>query len=227
VNPSKSNLQGPVFTVSVSPSGDYRYDDGKASFTFRCDGKDWAMGNNRTQTCLLTSATVLDLTRKENGIKTKTYHWELSSDRMIFTSVVTVFRKDGPVTLGQLIASRVSGSDGFAGQWRDQTYRQTHIDMVLTLDSNTLHIAYPDADEHIDATLNGIEAPVHGSRSLLGVTYMIQPSGQRHFLIQTKQNSKVLTQGSLELSSDGRSITNSWWPPDRPADKSTLIYEKQ
>jgi hypothetical protein len=94
VNPSKSNFQGPVFAVSVSPGGDYRYDDGKTSFTFRCDGKDWPMGNNRTQTCLWTSATVLDLTRKENGIKTKTYHWELSSDRRIFTSVVTVFRHE-------------------------------------------------------------------------------------------------------------------------------------
>jgi hypothetical protein len=227
VNPSKSNFQGPVFAISVSPGGDYRYDDGKASFAFRCDGKDWPMGNNRTQICLLTSATVLDLTRKENGIKTKSYHWELSSDRKIFTSIVTVFRKDGPVTLGQLIASRVSGSDGFAGQWRDQTYRQTHIDMTLTLDSNALHITYPDAGEHIDATLNGIEAPVQGRRSLLGVTYTIQPSGRRRFLVLTKQDSKTLAQGSLELSSDGRSITNSWWSPDRPADKSTLVYEKQ
>jgi hypothetical protein len=227
VNLSKSDFQGPVFTVSVSSDGDYRYDDGKGSFTFRCDGKDWPMGNDRTQACLLSGVTILDLTRKQNGIKTSAYRWELSSDRKIFTSVVTVFRKNGPLTLGQLIASRVSGSDGFAGQWRDQTYVQSHINMMLTLDSNALHIAYPDAGEYIDATLNGIEAPVRGRHNLLDVTYTIQPSGQRRFFILTKRDSKPLTQGSLELSSDGRSITNSWWTPDRPADKRTLIYEKQ
>src|ERR1035441_1074989 len=80
LNPSKGNFQGPVFSISISADGEYRYDDGYDSFTFRCDGKDRPTGNNRTQACVKSSATVLDLTQKENGVKTKANHWELSSD---------------------------------------------------------------------------------------------------------------------------------------------------
>ena len=79
MNPSKGNFQGPIFTISISADGEYRYDDGRSSFTFRCDGKDRPIGKNRTQACVKSSATMLDMTRKENGAKTNAYHWELSA----------------------------------------------------------------------------------------------------------------------------------------------------
>src|SRR5580658_6835062 len=78
VNPSKSRLQGAIFTISISADGEYRYDDGSSNFTFRCDGKDRPVEKNRTRTCVESSATVLDLTRKGNGVKTRVNHWELS-----------------------------------------------------------------------------------------------------------------------------------------------------
>ena len=66
-----------------------------------------------------------------------------------------------------------------------------------------------------------------GLTFLGGVTYSIKPAGQRKFLVLTKRNGSVLTQGSLELSDDGRILTDAWWNPDRPTDKSTLVYEKK
>jgi hypothetical protein len=78
LNPSKSSFQGPVLTISISADGEYRLDDGTTTTTFRCDGQYRPMGNNRTQNCVKSSATTLDRTRKENGVKTNTYHWELS-----------------------------------------------------------------------------------------------------------------------------------------------------
>jgi len=79
LNPSKGNYQGPILTISISADGEYRYDDGSYSFTFRCDGKDRPIEGNRTRVCVKGSATTLDLTRKENGVKTNMYHWELSA----------------------------------------------------------------------------------------------------------------------------------------------------
>ena len=64
LNPAKSNFQGPVLTISISADGEYRYDDGRSNFTFRCDGKDRPIGKNRTRACVKSSATVLDLTPK-------------------------------------------------------------------------------------------------------------------------------------------------------------------
>ena len=227
VNPSKSSFQGPIFTISISTDGEYRYDDGKSSFIFRCDGKDRPIAENRTRACVKSSANVLDLTQKENGVKTRANHWELSAGGKVLMSTATAFRPNGPVITTQVVASRMSGSNDFAGQWRDTSYLQRHADMTLRLESQTLHMGYSSAGQYIDAPLDGVDAAVHGPHAPEGVTYAVRLAGKRKFLILTKRNGKTLTQGSFELSDDGRVITESWWTPGHPADKSTFVYERK
>jgi hypothetical protein len=225
LNPTKSSFQGTVFTISISTDGEYRYDDGHSSFTFRCDGKDRPIGNNRTRACVKSGAALLDITQKENGVEANATHWELSTDGKAFTSTVTGFRPSGSVT-SQTIFSRLSGSNDFAGQWRNTSYLQQHADMTLRFDNQALHIDYPSAGQHIDAPLDGVDAAVHGPH-VDGTTYAVRLAGRRELLSLTKRNSKVFSQGSLKLSNDGRTITDTWWNPDRPDDKGTLVYEKK
>jgi len=227
LDPTKSSYQGTVFTISISADGEYRYDNGNSSFTLRCDGKDRPMGNGRTQACVKSSATVLDLTRKENGVKTNAYHWALSADGKVLTATTTALGPSGPVDTSQLVASRISGSDGFAGQWRDTGYLQRRAEMTLRLDNQALHISYPNARQYIDLLFNGADTAVRGPLAPDGTTYAVRRAGRREILSLTKRNGTVLTHGALELSKDGRIITDSWWNPDRPADKGTLVYEKQ
>lgn len=233
LNPSKSNFQGPVFTISISADGEYRFDDGRSSFTFRCDGEDRPIAKNRTRACVKSSPTVLDLTHKENGVKTTANHWELSASGEVLKLTATAFRSSGPVITGQIVASRVSGSNDFAGQWRDTSYLQRHADLALRLDRQTLHISYPSAGQYVDAPFDGADSPVHGADVPVHgphapgvVTYSVRLAGRREIITLTKLNGKALTQGSLVLSDDGRVITDSWWNPGRPADKGTLVYEK-
>jgi hypothetical protein len=227
LNPSKSNFQGPVFSILISADGEYHYDDGRSSFTFRCDGKDRPIGKNRTRACVKSSATVLDLTLKENGIKAKANHWELSAGGTVLTVTATAFPQSGPDITGQLVFSRISGSNDFAGQWRDTNTLQRHADMTIRLDNQALHIDYPSAGQQIDAPLDGVDAAVRGLHSPEGRTYSARSVGRREIRTLTKANGKVLTQGSLELSNDGRVITESWWNPGRPTDKGTLVYERK
>jgi hypothetical protein len=65
---------------------------------------------------------------------------------------------------------------------------------------------------------------VHGP--LDGMTHALQIAGRRRFLTVTKRNGKVLNQGELLLSKDGRIISTSWWNPDRPSNVGTLVYAK-
>jgi uncharacterized OB-fold protein len=227
MSPSKGNFQGPIFTVSISADDDYRYDNGYSSFTFRCDGKDRSIEKNRTQVCVKSSATVLDLIQKENGVKTRVSHWELSGDGNVLTTTATEFRPSGPVITAQVVASRVSGSNDFAGQWRDPSYLQRHADMTLSLDTQALHIGYPSAGQYIDAPLDGIDVAVHGPHAPQGVTYAVRRVGRDEISALTKRNGKVLTQDSLELSNDGRVLTYSWWNPDRPTDRGRFVYERK
>lgn len=227
LNPSKSNFQGPVFTISISGDHGYRYDDGNSQFTLHCDGTDRPIGNNRTRVCVKSGTTVLDISQKENGVKTSTNHWELSADGKMFTSTATTFRPSGPVITSHIISSRLSGSNDFTGQWRDMSYLLRHTDMSIRVDGQTLHIGYTSAGQYVDAPLDGVDAAMHGTHAPQGTTYAVRLGGRRKFLYLTKRNGKVLTQGSLELSGDGRVITESWWNPDQPSGRGTLVYEKK
>jgi hypothetical protein len=224
---SKSTYQRLIVTISISVEGEYRYDAGDSSFTFRCDGKDRPIGKNRTQVCVKGSATTLDLTRKQNGAKTNTYHWELSADSKVLTAITTAFPPSGPATISQNVASRISGSNGFAGQWLATSYLQRHADMTLRVNIQTLHLSYPSGGQYVDASLDGVDAAVHGPHAPEGMTYSTRLAGRREILTLAKRNGEALTQGSLELSGDGRVITESWWNPGQPADKGTFVYEKK
>jgi hypothetical protein len=227
LNPSKGNFQGSIFTISISPDGEYRYDNGTSSFTFRCDGKDRPIGNNRTEACVKSGDTVLDRTRKENGTKTNASRSELSAGGKVLTLTATAFRPTGPVVTGQIVASRVSGSNGFAGQWRDPSYLQQHADMTLSLDTQTLHLGYPSAGQYIDAPLDGVDAAMRGPHAPEGLIDAVRLVRRREISILGKRNGKVVEQVSLELSNDGRIITYSWWNPDRPNDKGIFVYERK
>jgi hypothetical protein len=226
MNPSKGNFQGPIVTISISADGEYRYDDGYSSFTFRCDGKDRPIEKNRTRACVKSSATELDVTTKENGVKTRVSHWELSADEKVLTTTATAFGPTGPAITGRTVSSRMSGSNDFAGKWQDPSYLQRHADMTLRLDSQTLHISYPSAGQYIDASFDGADAAVQGPHAPERLTYTARLAGRNEILILAKRNGKVL-QDSLELSKDGRVLTYSWWNPDRPTDKGVFVYEKK
>jgi hypothetical protein len=226
LNPAESSYQGQILTISISADGEYRFDE-NSSHTLRCDGKDRPIGNNRTGVCIKSGVTVLDITQKENGVKTRTTHDELSTDGKVLTTTVTEFRLNGPVLTSQIFFSRLSGANDFAGQWRDTIYLQQHAAMTLRLDNQALHIDYPSVGQHIDAPLDGVDATVRGPQVLEGATLAARPAGNREFLIVTKRQGKVFNQGSLKLSNDGRTITNTWWNPDRPVDKGTFVYEKK
>lgn len=227
LNLPESSYQGPVITVSISPHGEYRYDDGSSSFTFRCDGKNRPVGENRTRSCVKRSATALELVQKEDGLKTSARRWELSAGGSVLTATATTFRPNGPVITGEVIAQRISGLNDFAGQWRDESYVQEHAELTLSLDAQTLHIGYPNAGQYIDAPFDGAEVAVHGSHAPPAVTYAARLIGPREFLTLAKRDGKVVSQDSLQLSVNGRVITETWWNPDHPTGKSTFVYEKQ
>jgi hypothetical protein len=226
LNPQKSSFQGQVLTISISADSGYRFDE-SSSHTLHCDGEDRQVGNNRTVVCVKSGASALAITLKENGVKIRATHDELSTDGKDFTTSMTEFRPNGPAITYQIIFSRLSGSNGFAGQWRDTSYLQEHAEMTLRLDNQALHIDYPSTGQHIDAPLAGAETAERGSNVPEGTTFAVRPAGQREFLVLTKRNGEVLNQGSLELSDDGRIITDTWWNPDRPSVKGTLVYEKK
>lgn len=163
----------------------------------------------------------------EKGVKTNMLHWELSDGGKVFTSTATVLHPSGPVVTGGFVASRVSGSGDFAGQWRDTSFLRRRADMTLRLDSQYLHFGLPGVGQYFDAPLNGADAVVYGPHAEAGMTCAVRRAGQREFLIMEKRNGKAFNEESLELSDDGRTITDSGWDSSQPTGKAVLVYERK
>ncbi len=225
LNPAKSSFQDPVLTISITADGGYRFAE-SSSHTLHCDGKDQSIGSNRTLTCVKSSSTILDITLKENGVKTRATRDELSTDGKNFTTTITEFRPNAPIFTYQIVFSRLSGENGFAGQWRDTSYIQNCADMTLRLDNQALRIDYPSSGRHSDIPLNGVKSAMHWPQAPEGTTRAVWPAGGREFVVVMKHQGKDFTQGSMKLSDDGRVITYSLWNPDKPHYKATFVYEK-
>jgi len=117
-----------------------------------------------------------------------------SASGEVFMSTATTFRPSGPVAAGQMAASRISGSNGFAGQWRDTSYIQRHSDLTLRLDGQTLHLSYPGAGQYVDAPFDGVDAAVHGISAPEKMTYSVRMAGRREIHTPTKLNGKAQRQ---------------------------------
>jgi hypothetical protein len=225
--PKSTFLEHAITTISISADGEYHYYDGLVSHRFRCDGVYRPMPNNRTQACVKRSATTLDSIRMENGVKTNTYHWELSADRETFTATATALGPGGPVIMGQRVQTRISGSNDFAGEWKDTSFNYPPAELILSLDRQFLHISYPKLGNSVDAPLNGTDAAVHGLLAPEGMTYSVRLVGPREISILKKRDGEPVNRGSFKLSDDGKIVTESWWTPDRLGEKSTYVYERK
>lgn len=223
---SESTFKGEVLTISIAPGKDYHFDENSKN-SIHCDGKARQAGNNRTIACEEGGGRALDVTVMENGVKTGVAHDEISTDGKTFTVTMSNLRTDEASVTSQTVYSRLSGSDGFAGQWLDTTFLNRHSEMSVTLDESRLHLDYPNAGQQIDAPLDGTESAIRGPHAVEETTFSARSAGRNKILVQTKRNGTVFTQGSLKLSDDGTIITESWTTPDRPSEESTLVYKKQ
>jgi hypothetical protein len=210
LNESNSTIPGPTFVMTQSPAGEYHFDDGAYSYSFRCDGKEHATTPNRTISCLQMSTSVIDTTTKENGVKASTTHLELSADGKMFTTNRTSVLLDGSVKSRKSVYSRTSGSMGFAGGWKDTKHFESIPQMLLALDQQQLHISFSEGGQYIDLPLNGSDVAMHGPSVPQGLTMAVKPHGPREFLTEKKVGGNIINQGFLRLRwTDARWLKNT------------------
>jgi hypothetical protein len=226
LNESKSNIPGPSFSLTILPTGEYHSDNGTYSYNFRCDGKEYTTRPNRTISCTQSSASEMDTTATGDGKKFAA-HWELSADGKTLTVKTNSTGTDAPVKATERVYLRTSGSSGFVGGWQDTKRLASIPQLVLTLNKQALHIALSGSGQYMDPPLNGTDAPCHGPFVPQGLTLAIRPNGPREFLTLRKMDGKIVNQGSLRLSADGHTLIEEYWPPSRPDERATLVYEKQ
>ena len=227
LNESKSSVPGPSVAISISPTGEYHFDNGTNTYSFRCDGKEYPAATNQTVSCTQTSDFLIDVTTKANGKKIRTSHWELSADGKALTIKRTAIEAAGSVKASETVYSRPSASAGFAGDWLDTKRLESRPSLLIVMNERSLHLAFPESGQYADIPLNGSDAPLHGPGAPQGLTMAIRPYSLREFHTVKKSGGSVINEGSLSLSEDGHTLLEQYWRPERPEQKAMLVYEKQ
>lgn len=228
LNVSKSNMPGPDLSITVSPTGEFQTDNGTYRDKFRCDGKEYSMGAGHQTSCVQSGSLAMDMSLFTNGAKTQAAHFELSPDQGTMIIEATRVQPDGTARSQKTVYLRTSGSTGFSGGWRNPKHLESRPQlMVLTLNEHYLRVAFPEADQYTDVSLDGKDSVVHTARQTPGPTLAMHPNGPAEFLTTVKSGDRILRQGSLLLSKDGRTITETFWRPEMPNNRAVLTYERQ
>jgi len=225
---AKSSMPLETFTLVQKPSGEYHWDRESVGYDFRCDGKDYPSYPGYSVSCLPEGDRSFQTTTKRNGVKIADYRWDVSADGKTLTIAWDYSEGKGPSHHSTRTYDRLSGDKGLAGAWRDTKPLELRPQFLqIRLGLRTLRFAYPQARQITELTLDGADAPVRSPSIASGFTMAIRPQGDREFATTFKSSGRIIHQGTLELSADGRTLTDTWWRPGQPDRKTVLVYQKQ
>jgi len=226
LNAAKSRLGGPTFTIAILPRGGFKITTRNIGYTLICDGKYRPVTGQRSLACTKGTLTSMDVEERDNGRPANAVHREVSPDgKSLIQTITTV--EDGPGKSIRKVFIRSSKPSGLAGEWTDpkELDRQPQV-LVTAVNGTTFHLGFPTEKQYADMKLDGTEAPIHGTYSGARATLAIKAETAQRLLTVEKLNDVVVTNGTLILSSDGRSITEETWKPGAPKIKTRLVYER-
>lgn len=226
-NLAKDKLTGDTVTITAKGAG-YHFTNGPVSYDFACDGKPYNTFANNTLTCTSTSDGGFDLTTTANGKVTSKSHRSFSPDGKQMTMKMTNYQEDGTTTNTVLVRNRKSGSKGLVGEWVDSKVTPSEPDVItIKVDGDKFHMQGQHAKTSIDAKLDGTDTKVVGPMVPTGATAAYKTVSSHKLQYAFKVGGKAMSEGTLTLSPDGKTLTDTSWSPGKETEKTSEVYDKQ
>jgi hypothetical protein len=226
-NLAKDKLTGETIVITAKGSG-YHFTNGPVSYDFSCDGKPYTTFAKNTITCSSASDGGLDFTTTANGKVTSKSHRSFSPDGKQMTMNSTEYREDGTTTNNVIVRSRKSGTKGMVGEWVNAKVTPSEPEVMTTrVDGDMFHMQSQHAKTSIDAKLDGTDSKVVGPMVPTGAIASFKSLGPHKLQYAFKLNGKVMDEGTLTLSPDGKTLTETSWAPGKENEKTSEVYDKQ
>lgn len=226
-NLAKDKLTGETMVITAKGSG-YHFTNGPISYDFSCDGKPYTTLANDTITCTSTSDGGFDITTTANGKLTSKSHRSFSPDGKQMTMKGTEYRGDGTTANWITVRNRKSGSKGIVGEWVNAKVTPSEPEVVTTrVDGDMFHMQQQHAKTSIDAKLDGSDSKVDGPTIPAGAIASYKSLGPHKLQYTFKLNGKDMVEGTLTLSPDGKTLTDTSWSPGKENEKTSEVYDKQ
>lgn len=225
--PSKSQIPGSNFQVTVGEGEEYTFDYGAYKDRFRCDGREHHLSSGKTISCTQASAFAFDSIARRDGVLLNTAHWEVSADQRMLSIKMTAPQPSGSEQTKEVLYERLTGTKGFAGSWKDLNHLRNRPQLlVLTPHGRSLYYGFPEVGQYAEVEVDGADTLWRGHSVPAGSTIAIRIQDRSELLVVRKLNGVVINQGSMTIVGDGHTLVEALWSPDRPDLKTILTYEK-
>lgn len=235
LNKAKSHYPARTFSVAVSPSGEYRVDNGAFGYSFRCDGNQSSAASGPSTTCTQVSEHAIALKGLADAESTSA-RWELSADGKTLTINADRIQIDGsgegnagPGVLKhqEKVFERISGSSGFTGQWREtKPLESLSKTVVLILNYSAFHFENAETGQFSDSRANDAPSPIRGANQPDGFTRSVQIVGPQQLQTEDTFEGRVISHTTWKVSDDGHTLYEEAWTSESPAQKDLLVYQK-
>ena len=223
---SKSHLTGQTVTLSKSSNGKWRYNDGTISYEFALDGKPVKTFADGTMAANADGDHALDLVFMSPGSESR-MHLVLSADSKTMTDHDTGTRPDGSKTEGNGTLERIGKGSGFAGTWKStKSESSSGESFVLAIDGDHIKWDWPAYKRTVQGKMDGSEILATGVGATPGMTMAVRKVSAAKLSYTVKGGGKILAEGTLELSADGKTLTDTEWARAKPSEKAIAVYMK-
>jgi hypothetical protein len=204
----------------------WRYSDGTISYEFALDGKPVTTFADGTMAATADGDHALNLVFKSKAAESRV-HLVLSADSKTVTDNTTGTRPDGSKTEEAGAMERVGKGSGFAGTWKStKTESSSGESFVLATNGDHIKWDWPAYERTVDGKMDGSEIPFTGEAATPGMTFAVRKVSATKLTYSVKGSGKRLAEGVLELSADGKTITDTEWAPAKPSEKTIAVYMK-
>ena len=223
---AKSHLTGQTITLSKAGKDKWRYNDGTISYVFALDGKPVKTFGDGTMSATGDGEHTIDLVFKSMGSESRA-HMVLSSDGKTITDQSSGTRPDGSKAEGSGEMKRVGKGTGFAGTWKSTKNESSSGERFgLTIDGAHIKWEWPAYKRMVEGTMDGSPLRMSGATASRDMAFAVRKRSATKLTYTVRGQGKTLAEGMLELSADGKTLTDTEWASAKPKEKSIAVYTK-
>jgi len=224
---AKSHVTGDTFTYTKTATGYAFSNGGPVNFEFALDGKDYPTVPSQSIACTETTPTSMACVAKASGKITSSASRALSADGSRLNVDYSAYRPDGTTTHEEDVYERVSGGPGFAGTWKDVSAKFTPSAIIIaTPTPTTFEISQPTSKLTIAGSTDGTPSPATGPAIPPGATESVLATSPTTWTYSIELKGKVYAKGTMSVSPDGKTMTDTRWVPGKELEKEVDIYTK-
>jgi hypothetical protein len=228
LNQDKSQLAGDTMKFGPAQGDAIELKAGGLTYSFRVDGKNYAMPSGNIAVWRQTSPTSWTTEyRKTDGSLLSRDSWQLSTDGQKLSVTTSGVKADGDLYTNTAEYVRTAGSNGLMGAWKSTEVKLSSPDefSIGEVGLDKLVLKVPAMKVACELTSDGKEVAVEGPDIPTGLRISLTRTGPYTFRLVQKLNGSVISTALYTVAEDRETMTEVGGAPGDPP--ATMIWEKQ